>query len=163
VEELRVREMTAAEFAAFREQAIRGYAEEHVRAGNWSPSEAQRLAAEETDELLPQGVDTPGTLLLVGETGDGEVVGVAWVELQHRRTTGAWIYDIEIKPEQRGRGLGRALLRAVESAVEARGVGSIALHVFGQNTVAQQLYRSSGYEVTSMSMRKPLGQDHPVQ
>jgi GNAT superfamily N-acetyltransferase len=127
-----------------------------VRAGNWSPSEAEHLAAQQTDELLPDGVDTPGMLLLVAETADDGVIGIVWIELEHRQTTGAWIHDIEVVPLQRSRGFGRALLRAAEREVEKRGGGSIALNVFGDDRVARQLYESSGYDVTSVFMRKKL-------
>ena len=94
--------------------------------------------------------------MLVAETAREGAIGSVWIELQHRRTTSAWIYDIVIVPEQRGRGYGRALLRAAEREVERHGVKSIALNVFDRNTAAHHLYGSSGYEVTSLSMRKRL-------
>ena len=151
--------MTAGEFADYRERTIKAYAAEHVRAGNWSPSQAEELAAKETDDLLPDGVDTPGMLVLAAETASAGLIGLVWVELQHRQSTGAWIYDIEIVPDQRGRGYGRDLLRAAEREVEKLGVTSIALNVFGDNRPARHLYESSGYEITSLFMRKKLGGD----
>jgi ribosomal protein S18 acetylase RimI-like enzyme len=155
--DLRIRPMTAAEFEAYRERSIKGYAAEHVRAGNWSPSQAEALAAKETDDLLPAGLETPGMVLLAAETASAGLIGIVWVELQHRQTTGAWIYDIEILSEQRGRGYGRALLREAEREVEKQGIESIALNVFGGNAIARGLYESSGYEITSLVMRKRLG------
>lgn len=157
--ELQIRPMTAAEFDAYRERSIRHYAAEQVRAGNWSPDQAEELAAKEADALLPDGVDTPGMLLLAAETASAALIGTVWVELQHRQTTGAWIYDIEIIPEQRGRGYGRALVSAAEREVEKHGVKAIALNVFGRNAVARKLYESSGYEITSLFMRKGLDED----
>jgi hypothetical protein len=59
--ELQIRSMTSAEFAAYRERCIRDYAAEQVRAGNWNSSQAEALAAKQTDDLLPDGVDTPGS------------------------------------------------------------------------------------------------------
>lgn len=35
--------------------------------------------------------------------------------------------------------------------------GYAGLNVFGTNTVARRLYESSGYQITSMNMRKELG------
>lgn len=157
MDEVEVRRMTAVEFDAFRARAIRGYAAEHVRAGDWSPDRAEELASKETDALLPEGVETPGMLLLVAETGDVGVIGIVWVALERDGSKGAWIYDIEVVPEQRGRGYGRTLLRAAEREVERRGGRSIGLNVFGGNAVARHLYESSGYEVTSLHMRKQLG------
>ena len=148
--------MTASEFADFRRRAIVGYAADNVQAGNWSEDEAEELAAKATDEVLPQGVDTPGMLLLVAQTAAGEAVGMVWVSLTRPQGEGAWIYDIEVIPEQRGRGYGRALLEAAERECMARGVGMLGLNVFGPNTVARRLYESAGYEVTTMQMRKSL-------
>lgn len=153
--EVRVRPMTAAEFDAFRDRAIKGYAAEHVRAGTWSPERAEALAAKETDELLPDGPNTAGMLLLVAEAPPVGIVGVVWVALD-RGEEGAWIYDIEIIPGQRGRGYGRALLRAAEREVQKCGGSSIGLNVFRGNAVARRLYESSGYEVTALHMRKAL-------
>ena len=154
--EFQIRPMTSVEFAVYRKLSIRDYAAEQVRAGNWNFSQAEALAAKQTDDLLPDGVDTPGMLLLAAETTNAGVIGIVWVELQHEQTTGAWIYDIQIVPEQRGRGYGRALLRAAEREVERRGIESIALNVFGGNAVARDLYESSGYATTSLHMRKRL-------
>lgn len=36
------------------------------------------------------------------------------------------------------------------------GVRRVSLNVFGVNAVARQLYESSGYEVSSLHMHKPL-------
>jgi hypothetical protein len=70
--------MTKDEFDLYRRRAIREYATEHVRARDWSREDAARLAAEETDGLLPDGVDSAGMVLLVAEV-DGDSVGHVWV------------------------------------------------------------------------------------
>ena len=79
---LRIRPMTPEEFSAWRERVIPEYAAEHVRAGNWSAEEAESRAAKQTDELLPDGPDTPGMLFLAAETPTAEMVGIAWVALE---------------------------------------------------------------------------------
>ena len=123
MEQLRTRPMTQAEFESFRVGMVRDYAAEHVAAGDWTAEEAERRASDDTDALLPEGVGTPGVLLLVAETPDGRVVGHLWVGLERNvgRGDGAWIYDIEIVPEHRGRGFGRALLAVAEYEVATRG------------------------------------------
>jgi len=151
-----VRPMTSTELETLRSRLDREYAAQHVRAGNWTADEAEARAAEETDQLLPQGVDTPGMLLLTAETTDGDEIGYVWVALERRHGSGAWIYDIEIVPEQQGKGYGRALLRAAEQETARLGVNSIGLNVFGPNTVARRLYESAGYEVSSLQMHKEL-------
>jgi GNAT superfamily N-acetyltransferase len=149
--------MTPAEFAAFRSHAVREYAAAHVRAGHWTAETAQRRAAEETDRLLPQGLQTPAMLLLVGEGEADGVVGTAWVASEQPERVGAWLYDIEIVPEQRGKGYGSGLLAALERQLAGLGVQSLGLNVFADTPVARGLYESSGYEVTSQNMTKTLG------
>jgi ribosomal protein S18 acetylase RimI-like enzyme len=153
---LQLRSMTVAEFETFRARLVPEYAAAHVRAGNWAAGQAETLAARQLDDLLPAGPDTPGMLLLVASTSGGEPVGLVWVALD-RRPGEAWIYDIQVNPEQRGKGYGRALLQAAEQEAAQHGSKAIGLNVFGTNTVARQLYESSGYEITAINMRKQLG------
>jgi ribosomal protein S18 acetylase RimI-like enzyme len=147
--------MTDEEFGRFRERAIREYAAEQVRIGTWSPEQAERQAEQQTDGLLPAGLETPDMVLLVAERA-GEVVGLVWSGAAPAPHAGWWIYDLEVVPEQRGRGYGRALLEAAEHEAERRGEGSIGLNVFGGNVVARNLYDSAGYQVTAVRMRKRL-------
>jgi ribosomal protein S18 acetylase RimI-like enzyme len=147
--------MTQEEFSSYRRRAISQYAAEHVRAGTWSAEQAEQRAAKETDDVLPDGVDTGGMALLVAETA-GEVVGLVWVGPAPAERPGWWIYDIEVVPAQRRRGYGRALLEAAEREAQRRGGHSIGLNVFGGNDVALGLYESSGYEVATIQMRKRL-------
>jgi GNAT superfamily N-acetyltransferase len=155
--ELHVRPMTADEFDVFRTRLVRDYAADHVRAGNWPEDEAQERAASQTDSLLPEREQTPGTLLLVAETADGAPVGHVWVGLnQTPAAGGAWIYDIEVLAGHRGQGYGRALLAAAEQETVRHGVHAMGLNVFGPNAVARGLYESAGYEITTLQMRKEL-------
>jgi ribosomal protein S18 acetylase RimI-like enzyme len=156
--ELRLRPMTEVEFEAYRRRAISGYAEAHVSAGSWSAEEAEERAAEEFRQLLPAGVATDEMLLYMAEAGGGEVVGLVWLCLKTPRGGDefAWIYDIEVVEEHRGKGYGRALLAAAEAELRRRGVRAVALNVFGPNVVAQRLYATSGYELMSQQLRKEL-------
>lgn len=156
--ELTVRPMTPAEFVLWQEELSQAYADEQVAAGNWPAEGALERSRRENAESLPQGLNTPDMLVLNGVLADGTVIGRVWVALRHPRGVPdcAFLNDIEVVPEHRGQGLGRALLEAAERAVVAHGVGALALNVFGQNTTAQALYDSAGYQVTSRQMRKPL-------
>jgi ribosomal protein S18 acetylase RimI-like enzyme len=147
--------MTQEEFSSYRRRAISSYAAELVRAGAYTAEQAEQQAAKETDSSLPDGAATVGTALLVGEA-DGEVVGLVWVGPAPAGRAGWWIYDIEVVPEQRGRGYGRSLLEAAEREAQRRGGDSIGLNVFGGNDVALGLYESSGYQVAAMQMHKRL-------
>ena len=57
---------------------------------------------------------------------------------------------------QRGKGYGRALLRAAEEETLRNGVPTLGLNVFGRNHVARKLYESSGYSITQIAMSKEL-------
>lgn len=157
--QLRLRPMTDEEFLIYRARLIPAYAADHVDAGDWDPDDAEELAAREVDGLLPAGPRATGILLLTAENAGGERVGLVWIALNRSRPASAWIYDIQISPEYRGKGYGRALLQAAEDQARQHGSATIGLHVFGANATARNLYESSGYQATSLIMRKSLGAD----
>lgn len=156
--ELSLRRMTISEFETFRTQSIRGYAAEQVLCGNWTEDEAETRSQGELDKLLADGVDTPGMLVLMAENANGNTVGHVWVSLQlpDSSAPGAWIYYIQVDPEHRGKGYGRALLQATEQEVSKYGLNKIGLNVLGANKVARSLYESSNFEMTRMQMFKEL-------
>jgi ribosomal protein S18 acetylase RimI-like enzyme len=47
-------------------------------------------------------------------------------------------------------------LELVEARARELGAKSVELHVFGHNYVAQALYEKVGYNVTSITMAKPI-------
>lgn len=58
---------------------------------------------------------------------------------------------------ERGRGLGRFLVRSAEEEARARGCPRIVLEVSPQSTAARQLYHRSGYQqIDSRSVTDPL-------
>jgi GNAT superfamily N-acetyltransferase len=154
---LTLRPMTSDEFEIWQEQVARAYAEEQVTAGTWAPEEALERSRATNAELLPQGRRTPRMLFLRAVVGD-VAVGRVWIGLDHPRGTAdcAFLYDVELQEEQRGRGLGRELLRAAEDVVRDHGVNALALNVFAANSRAVHLYTAAGYTVTTQQMHKPL-------
>ncbi|GAA0803965.1 GNAT family N-acetyltransferase [Spirilliplanes yamanashiensis] len=156
--DLRVRPMTGDEFDAWREETLRAYADEQVAAGVWDAADALETARRQQAALLPDGRGTAGMRFLTATLGDGTPVGVLWLGLTHPRGTRdcAFLYDIEVRPEHRGTGLGRALLAAAEEVARAGGAGALELNVFGGNARAVRLYSSAGYTVVTQQMRKPL-------
>lgn len=81
--------------------------------------------------------------VLVHESGAG-LEGYALV-LYHKGTHLARLYSIAVDPAARGRGVGRNLLAAAESAALARGCITMRLEIRTDNTTAEKLYRESGY------------------
>lgn len=83
---------------------------------------------------------------LIAELG-GEPVGFAlffsnfstWVG-----TSGIYLEDLFVRPEARGRGVGRALLREVARIAVERGCGRVEWSVLNWNTPAIDFYRRLG-------------------
>ena len=149
--------MTAAEFDVFRRALVVEYAADQVRTGRYTAAESEGQVDAELRAQLPDGPQTAGQLLFTAEDDAGPI-GILWLSLTHPRGAPdtAWIYDIEVLPERRGQGFGRALLAAAEHEIAARGIGSLGLNVFGDNETAQNLYRSAGYAVITQQMTKHL-------
>lgn len=55
------------------------------------------------------------------------------------------IHDMAVLPEARGRGVGRALMLAVEAEARTRGACKITLEVLSGNDTAKGLYAALGY------------------
>ena len=55
------------------------------------------------------------------------------------------IHDLAVLPEQRGRGIGRALLAAVEAQARTEGCCKLTLEVQEDNAPARGLYQSFGF------------------
>ncbi|MFG1676001.1 GNAT family N-acetyltransferase [Micromonospora sp. NPDC049282] len=156
--ELTLRAMSPEEFDGWQHELAVEYAREHVTAGNWTAEEGLDRARQAIAAQLPDGMATPGELLLVGVLADGTPIGRLWISLTHPRGLPdcAFLQDIEVGAEHRGRGLGRALLAAGERAARERGARALELNVFGANETAATLYRTAGYRVVTQQMRKDL-------
>ena len=150
--------MTSEEFDRFRAYSIVQYAVAHTSVGNWSEEEAIEKSTQAINELLPDGAQTEGTLVLTALTGEGIPIGYLWIGLQRKGGSPgeAWIYDIELYEQFRGNGYGRALLALAETESRKNGVKKLGLNVFGNNTIARKLYASAGYETTAIQMSKEL-------
>ncbi len=147
--------MTAAEFDVWRERIEKEYADEVAEAMRLTPEEAARKSAISFDGYLPDGVDTPNHTISVVEDSDGSEVGFLWIAIEQMDGRNRlFVYDIEISPDERGRGLGREAMLLVEAEARAHGVGRIELNVWPSNHVARALYRSLDFEETSIGMTK---------
>ena len=115
----------------------------------------ERAAAKVERDLgyvLPDGLATANTWIWSVED-DGRVVGTVFLGV---RDGGAWLYDITIAEDERGKGYGRAAMTALEDEARALGYDTIGLNVWGGNDVARGLYRSLGWAEESVQMRKTL-------
>ncbi|ACZ32021.1 GCN5-related N-acetyltransferase [Xylanimonas cellulosilytica DSM 15894] len=153
--------MTQLTFDAYLAAAIDEYAHEIQRTDHLPWDEALDHSRADYDALLPQGLATPGQVLLdVVETATGETVGTLWLGL--RPPSAAFVYDVYLMASARGRGLGRAAMLAGAAWCRERGIGVLGLSVFGRNTVARELYESLGYTVVMEALRHPVEPAPPV-
>jgi ribosomal protein S18 acetylase RimI-like enzyme len=149
--------MSRETFAAFAAEANEGYAQDHVVAGNWSADEAPAKAKAQFDQLLPNGFDTPDHWFYDVHDLSGAVVGAVWFGIVGvGEAKAGYVYNIRIRPDQQRKGYGRTALQALEELASQMGLPALRLNVFGHNRGAEALYRSLGYKVASLSMRKPL-------
>src|SRR3984893_5115609 len=150
--------MTDEEFAPWRERSLHDYARDRAAAHGRSYEDVLPEAKRQTETLLPEGRATKGHhFLRVLE--DGRPVGWLWIGPHPDKQGAAWIYDIEIDEEQRGRGTGRRAMLAAEKLVAAEGASELGLNVFGSNLRAIALYQSLGYATVAIQMYKRLAGD----
>jgi ribosomal protein S18 acetylase RimI-like enzyme len=133
------------------------YTNDLVQHGGWDPEAAARKAERDMKLFLPEGLQTPKQHLFIVEDEAAGNVGTLWMgELDRGDGPIAFVYDILIDPEHRGRGLGRGAMQLAEGEARRLGYAKIELNVFGGNDVARRLYRSLGYTEQAVSMGKRL-------
>lgn len=150
---VRLDEMTADEFQKYLDYAIKNYADEHVKAGNWTEEESLSRSAHAYEELLPEGEKTENHHLFMIRDENKEV-GMIW--LAQELTEKGFIYDINIWEQHQGRGYGKQTMIEIESVAKRLGMRSIGLHVFAHNKTARGLYEKLGYMETDVVMKKNL-------
>jgi len=108
-------------------------------------------AVEATEAQLADALfgATPVAWCHVALDDDGVVVGFALWHLTFstwRGTAGIWLEDLFVRPEARGTGLGRALLRELARTCNERGYSRLAWWVLDWNEPSIGFYRSLGAE-----------------
>lgn len=99
------------------------------------------------DRLVAGLAATPGAFSLIARV-DGRPAGIAncmtgFSTFAARPLVN--VHDVGVLPEYRGRGVGRALLAAIEEEAEQRGACKVTLEVLEGNRPAKQLYADLGY------------------
>jgi ribosomal protein S18 acetylase RimI-like enzyme len=156
--EIKLFELDETPYREYRQHLARDYGADKVRAGVWSPAEAEGRASRELDELLPDGPATRGHFLYsVRDDSLSAEVGIVWFAVMDSGVgRSLWIYDIIIHEEFRRRGYARRTLELVEEKARELNASKVELHVFGHNDGARALYQQMGYSVTSIIMAKPV-------
>lgn len=145
--------MNATEFQQYRKFAIRNYADELSKSGDWEQQEVLPMATNEYDSLLPENEKTEDNYLYTIHSNNQEV-GMIW--LARRTDDEGFIYDFNIWEDNQGKGYGKQAMKELEIIAKKIGLKSIGLHVFGHNQIARDLYKKIGYVETNIKMKKIL-------
>lgn len=140
------------EYAAWEEAHRTEYERGLVEFAGLAPDAAKAKVERDIPAVLPDALATADTWIWAVET-DGRRVGTVFLGV---RAADAWLYDITIETDERGRGYGRAAMLALEDEVRRLGYESVVLNVWGGNAIARSLYDSLGYAEESVHMRKQL-------
>jgi ribosomal protein S18 acetylase RimI-like enzyme len=152
-----LRPMSEAEFAAWRPDSIRRYADEKVRSGAWDEASAPARAEAELSKLLPKGLATEDHHLFAVQDASGRSVGILWfARVDRAGVPVAYLYELAIWPAFRRQGHAERAMQAFEDQARTLGCRELALHVFGHNLQARRLYAKLGFAETNVNMSKPL-------
>jgi len=107
----------------------------------------EKLSGRETDRIF------------VAEDESHAFLGYIWVGEGSNMMTGlkhGYIYDVFVKKEFRGKGIGRTLLEKAQSYCREKGYSRIRLMVYVNNANAIGLYNKMGFKTEQMHMEKTL-------
>jgi GNAT superfamily N-acetyltransferase len=155
--DIRLRPLRNEELEEFIEASRSDYIEDLIAHARMSKEFARDKAEHDLAAFAGADAIPDGHSLYWIEDG-GERVGRLWFGERSSVRVGrlVWLYELEIGQPFRGRGYGRRALELLEQEVERRGIGEIALNVWGGNEIARSLYRAQGYFERSVEMAKEL-------
>jgi GNAT superfamily N-acetyltransferase len=139
------RPMSEDEFVAWHDATVIGYAGSIAGSGVMSLEDAMVRSRTQADELLPDGVHTAGHSFWSIDA-DGEQVATNWLRHAYEPGT-SFVFGVAAHDGHRGKGYGRAAMSVGEQAAIGAGDTHLELNVFGQNTVAINLYTAMGYAI----------------
>lgn len=145
------RPFTRHEFSQYEEWSIGSYADALVRSGTETKADALAVSAQEFEELLPDGMDTPDNFFYYAENEYGDNVGFVW--LTYIAPDDVFFGDFGVSPDYREQGVGGMLLRALEKKLASEGVKRMSTHVFDCDKAMLRLYRDCAF--TQYEHREP--------
>ena len=102
---------------------------------------------------LQEMLDAPGTVVLVARDDDGSVLGSLTLVV-FRIPTGvrAWIEDVVVDREARGKGVGEALNQAALAEARHRGARNVDLTSRPSREAANRLYQRLGFQARATNV-----------
>jgi ribosomal protein S18 acetylase RimI-like enzyme len=124
--------------------------DEIVRAFRTLIPELSEVAVPPTWKELEEIVNSPATALLIARdpAADDAIVGTLTLAT-YRTPTGvhAWIEDVVVAANTRGRGIGESLCRNAMERASAKGAATIDLTSRPARTAANRLYQRLGFRL----------------
>lgn len=151
--------MTEDEYNEYVPYVVSDYAERNVRAGTWPSAGSLKRAREDFDRLLPQGHLSTDNYLYTARDPDTETnVGNLWYAMRGAGDErNAFILNMEVSNQLRGKGYGRAMLEACARSAVSRGAKSLGIQVLGPDESSRRLFRSVGMIESRVVMSWDLG------
>lgn len=149
--------MSDSEYNSWELRSKESYAADKMKANDFTKEEANKVATDDFARLLPLGQKSEDNFLFSAKDDSVNLVGFVWFGVRGAADNKrAFIYDIIVEEQYRGKGYGRQIMLLLEQEVKKQGLGRVGLHVFGFNKVAISLYQSLGYTTTDLVMEKKV-------
>ncbi len=121
----------------------------------------EQIADRYLDLMLRRCAEFDGVVLVA--EADGAVTGFVSVWTRYRSSEPdddpaehGYVSDLVVSAKHRGRGIGRALLRAAEARARQAGADTLRVSVKAGNTNALSLYSAEGFESSEIYLEKRL-------
>lgn len=154
---MKITPMSESEFKVWAPRSRAMYAADKMQANGLTKAEAEKIARDDFERLLPGGLNSRDNFLFSAKGEDQTIVGYIWFCVRgaddNRR---AFICDVIIEKQFRGKGYGKKIMQFAEQEAKKMGLKRIGLHVFSFNETAIRLYQSLGYATTDLVMEKSL-------
>ena len=149
--------MSESEYSHWSNRSRARYAADKMKANNLSKEQAEKIAAQDFERNLPDGLKSKDSFLFTLKSQEAEAIGYIWLLVRgNNNDQRAFIGDVIIEEQHRGKGYGKTIMLLLEDEVKRRGLSRIGLHVFGFNESAIGLYEKLGYQTTDLVMEKKL-------
>jgi ribosomal protein S18 acetylase RimI-like enzyme len=152
--EVTLRPLRDDEFDAHLATTMEWYARDLVEHAGFDAESAARKSREDNERLFSAGLGASQVHVRVIEVGGARAGVLMWAPQERYGRRFAWLYQIEVDPALRGRGIGRRAMELLEEEVRARGLARLELNVFGGNQVARRLYGTLGFDEVAVTMGK---------
>ncbi|MCM3712364.1 GNAT family N-acetyltransferase [Sporosarcina luteola] len=150
-----LKKMSEKEFTTYFEDKVERYSDvlsENVH--EVDSEEPFSKARKQLNNLLPKGIETSNHHLFNIQRGE-QVIGFIWLKVEEEKKS-AFLYEIFIFEEHRGKGFGTETMKSLERFLQQKEIYYFKLHVFGSNTGARKLYEELGFEIAGINMLKSL-------